>query len=153
VLSSRVRQSSLGPLDRALGLVFGVARGVVIVCLGYLVMSHFLAPESRPNWIVQARSLKLLALGASQLQQLIPHSTIERGAAAATGAAQELDAAAKAGGAVVHAGEAMRSAADAMRDLEQPKPKPKPPAADGSGYRTEQQQEMNRAIQAIQGAE
>ncbi len=74
VISSKVRGSGLGALDRALGLLFGVARGVVLVSLGYLVMTHLLKPEDMPGWIVDARSRPLLAQGAAQLQQLIPHN-------------------------------------------------------------------------------
>jgi membrane protein required for colicin V production len=74
VISSKVRGSGLGALDRALGLLFGVARGVVLVSLGYLVMTHLLKAEDMPPWVVDAHSRPLLAKGAEQIQQMIPHN-------------------------------------------------------------------------------
>src|SRR5262245_53770972 len=40
-ISTKVKGSLLGGLDRSLGLVFGFLRGVLIVCLVYLVMEFF----------------------------------------------------------------------------------------------------------------
>ncbi|HVJ55747.1 MAG TPA: CvpA family protein [Aliidongia sp.] len=74
IISSRVRSSGLGALDRALGLLFGVVRGVLLVSLGYLVMTHLLKSEDLPPWVVEAHSRPLLAKGAEQLQQMIPHN-------------------------------------------------------------------------------
>jgi membrane protein required for colicin V production len=74
VISSRVRGSGLGALDRALGLLFGVVRGVILVSLGYLVMTHLLKAEDMPPWVIDAHSRPLLAKGAEQIQQMIPHN-------------------------------------------------------------------------------
>jgi membrane protein required for colicin V production len=91
VLSNQVRQSSLGAVDRALGMMFGVARGALVVCAAYLVMTLFLKPEDRPNWVVQAHTRGLLDAGAQQLRELIPRSTLERGTQAASDAAQKVN--------------------------------------------------------------
>lgn len=91
VLSSRVRQSSLGAVDRALGMIFGVARGVLVVCAAYLVMTRFLVPEDRPNWVIQAHTQPLLEAGAQRLNALIPHDVLERGTQAASEAAQKVN--------------------------------------------------------------
>jgi membrane protein required for colicin V production len=91
VLSNQVRQSSLGAVDRALGMIFGVARGAIVVCAAYMVMTQFLKPEDRPNWVVQAHTRNLLEAGAQQLRDLIPHNTLERGTQAATEAAHKVN--------------------------------------------------------------
>jgi membrane protein required for colicin V production len=91
VLSNQVRQSSLGAIDRALGMVFGVARGALVVCAAYMVMAQFLKPEDRPNWVVQAHTRGLLEEGAQELRDLIPHNTLERGTQAATEAAHKVN--------------------------------------------------------------
>jgi membrane protein required for colicin V production len=91
VLSNQVRQSSLGAVDRALGMVFGVARGAVVVCAAYLIMTLFLKPEDRPSWVLQAHTRGLLDAGAQQLHDLIPHDTLERGTQAATEAAHKVN--------------------------------------------------------------
>ena len=52
IIAAQVRKTALGALDRALGLLFGVARGVLLVCLAYLVLIHMVKPEdtSRPGF-------------------------------------------------------------------------------------------------------
>ncbi|HTH96533.1 MAG TPA: CvpA family protein [Stellaceae bacterium] len=78
IASSRVRNSGMGAADRALGLLFGVARGFIIVCLAYLAMNYFIPPTSRPAWIAEARSLPLLAKGANEMVALVPNSLIAK---------------------------------------------------------------------------
>jgi membrane protein required for colicin V production len=72
-LSSRVKDSALGALDRSLGLVFGVLRGAVIVALAWLVMVWALPEESdRPDWIQEAKSRRLVEASADALAQVLP---------------------------------------------------------------------------------
>jgi len=40
VFSSVVLQSSLGAMDRALGFLFGVARGILLIVIGYMVYGY-----------------------------------------------------------------------------------------------------------------
>src|SRR3546814_14147884 len=40
ILSNRIQQSSLGALDRSLGLLFGFVRGAVIVALAWLALGY-----------------------------------------------------------------------------------------------------------------
>jgi membrane protein required for colicin V production len=91
VLSNQVRQSSLGAVDRALGMLFGVARGALVVCAAYLGMTQFLKPEDRPNWVVEAHTRGLLDAGAQELRAFIPHSTLERGTQAASDVANKVN--------------------------------------------------------------
>src|SRR4029077_13634548 len=46
--------STLSPINRTLGLVFGLARGVVLVSLAYLVLDISLPQNDRPPWIKEA---------------------------------------------------------------------------------------------------
>jgi membrane protein required for colicin V production len=72
LLSRRVRDSSLGPLDRTLGVVFGLARGAVIVCILWLAYSAFVPQQDRPDWIQDARARPLAEAGATMLNGLLP---------------------------------------------------------------------------------
>src|SRR5258708_1142624 len=47
--SETVRQSAVGPLDRSLGAVFGVARGLFIVGGLYLVVTLFVPTHAQPK--------------------------------------------------------------------------------------------------------
>ncbi|MFQ6017119.1 MAG: CvpA family protein, partial [Kiloniellaceae bacterium] len=72
ILSRRVRHSSLGALDRSLGLVFGFLRGAVLVCVAWLALIWMLPREDHPDWITEARSLPLVQRGGTILVDLIP---------------------------------------------------------------------------------
>jgi membrane protein required for colicin V production len=72
LISAGVKGSIFGGLDRSLGLVFGLVRGVLIVCLVYLTMSFFYAPKDIPQNIKQARFMPWIAQGAFELKRLIP---------------------------------------------------------------------------------
>ncbi len=67
-----VRESALSGLDRSLGLVFGVIRGGVIVCLAYIGLSLFLLPTEWPAPVVNARFLPFAHSGAVMLVSLLP---------------------------------------------------------------------------------
>lgn len=71
-LSTGVKGSLLGGLDRSLGLVFGFIRGVVIVCLMYMVFNLFHSSTPLPSSFQQARLMPWVAQGAVYLKQLIP---------------------------------------------------------------------------------
>ena len=58
--SQSVRNSAIGPLDRLLGIVFGAARGLVIVGLAYLAFSHFVPARRQPEWLATSRTLPLM---------------------------------------------------------------------------------------------
>jgi membrane protein required for colicin V production len=94
-LSKNVRDSALGAVDRSLGLLFGLVRGAVLVCLAYLVMAWAIPQEDRPVWIAQSRTLPLVQQGADLLLRILPESALKQGedavGAAATGIGQAID--------------------------------------------------------------
>src|SRR3546814_10017309 len=81
--SNRIQQSSLGALDRALGLLFGFARGAVIVVLAWLALGYMVAEDQRPAWIQEAKSRPLVERGAGLLLTLVPGEMLQRGDQAA----------------------------------------------------------------------
>ncbi|MGF1593403.1 MAG: CvpA family protein [Kiloniellaceae bacterium] len=83
ILSNRIQHSSLGPLDRSLGLLFGFARGAVIVVLAWLALGYMVVEEDRPSWIQEARTRPLVQQGASLLLTLVPAGMLESGDQAA----------------------------------------------------------------------
>ena len=83
LLSNRVQQSSLGALDRSLGLLFGFARGAVIVVLAWMLLSFLMPEEERFDWVMEARSRPLVERGADLLLALVPEDLLEKGDEAA----------------------------------------------------------------------
>ena len=75
MLAGRVQGSVLGHLDRALGFVFGLVRGMALVSLVYLVGTLFWDEENLPDQIHEARSLPLVKFGADLLASLAPEDT------------------------------------------------------------------------------
>jgi membrane protein required for colicin V production len=91
-LSANVRSSALGALDRSLGLIFGIVRGAVVVCVAYILMSWAMPnPASRPDVIREARTEPLAAEGATFLKSLLPADVVDKGSAAIDTSMQKLE--------------------------------------------------------------
>ncbi len=67
-----IRESALSGLDRSLGVVFGVIRGMVIICLAYVALSLFLVPGEWPAPVLNSRFLPYEHAGAVMLVSLLP---------------------------------------------------------------------------------
>lgn len=82
-ISSRIHASSLGPLDKSLGLVFGLVRGIVLVALAHMAMTDWFLPEKarRPEVINQARTEPYVAMAATAIKNLIPQDLKDRASA------------------------------------------------------------------------
>ncbi len=84
MLSGRVQRSSLGALDRSLGLVFGLLRGVVIVAAAWLVMTWAIPdPDERPQWVQEAKSKRLVEISGEVLASALPEHLQQDGRNAA----------------------------------------------------------------------
>jgi membrane protein required for colicin V production len=71
-LSAMIKQSDIGPVDRVLGLVFGIARGLVIVGLAYIAFSTLVPLKDHPASLTQARSFPLIRNTSEILRELAP---------------------------------------------------------------------------------
>lgn len=74
-LSESVQRSSVGPLDRTLGGVFGVARGLVIVGGLYILFTLFVPVRDHPASLRDAKLLPLIQRSAKFLISLAPVDT------------------------------------------------------------------------------
>ena len=72
LISNGVRGTALGPIDRLLGLFYGLARGAVIACLLYVGITRLISEPDRPAWFTNAQSLPTLERGAAWLDTVIP---------------------------------------------------------------------------------
>ncbi len=138
-ISRRVKDSALSAVDRTLGLIFGLVRGVVLVCLTYIALSWVWPadkPQPQPAWIAGARTLPLLANGAERLRQLLPAQYREKAQATASETRR--------------AAEQLKEAAGAMGALSRPRP-PASSARDRTPvYTPDDQRSLNRLIQQQQ---
>lgn len=60
-VSNLVQESELSGLDRALGALFGLFRGIILVVLLYMPISLFVSDDGqRPKWLESSKSVPLL---------------------------------------------------------------------------------------------
>lgn len=78
-ISGRVRESSIGAIDRTLGFFFGLLRGALIVSALYLLLSYFLPREEHPEWVSNAATLPLVEEGAKLVFTIFPHLNVPEG--------------------------------------------------------------------------
>lgn len=71
-ISKGVKESALGALDRALGFLFGLLRGAIIVGLVWIGYEWFVPPKEQPEWIFEARTIPMVVRGAEMLKSLVP---------------------------------------------------------------------------------
>ena len=71
-ISSELRNSGIGILDRTLGVAFGGMRGVFIVCLAYFVVVLVLPEKNHPDWIRDAKVRPLLQTGIRVMVTIVP---------------------------------------------------------------------------------
>lgn len=130
-----VEGSALSPIDRTLGLIFGLVRGVVLVSLAYLAVDISVPQSDRPPWIKEAKSERFLAKGAEILRQAMPESLQVKSAGAADDARRALDRS--------------QDAQRAMRALTTPAApaEAQPAQASAPTYKPGERRDMDRLIQ------
>ena len=73
-IASRVRDSSIGPLDRSLGFLFGLARGAIIVIVAYLLLAQLVPADKQPDVVSQAKLTKWVHRGAEISVRMVPQT-------------------------------------------------------------------------------
>jgi membrane protein required for colicin V production len=71
-VAKAVQDSAAGALDRSLGFVFGLVRGLLIVIVLYMATSWAIGERDQPNWFRNARSVPIVATGAKLVLALVP---------------------------------------------------------------------------------
>jgi membrane protein required for colicin V production len=71
-ISDMVLDSRIGALDRTLGFLFGLARGLLIVVVAFLFFTWLVPDKQRPDWVTGAKSLTVLNSTGVWLQSLLP---------------------------------------------------------------------------------
>ena len=72
-LADMIIDSRVGPLDRALGFLFGGARGILLVVVAMLFF-NWLVADNQPEWIANAKTKPLLDNLGAMLVQSMPEN-------------------------------------------------------------------------------
>jgi membrane protein required for colicin V production len=71
-LSDFILDSRVGALDRTLGFLFGVARGLLLIVVAVAFWNWLVGPEQSPSWIKEAKSKPFLDTLVARLQTALP---------------------------------------------------------------------------------
>jgi membrane protein required for colicin V production len=90
-LSDRVLDSRVGALDRTLGFIFGLLRGLLLVVIAYELLIAIMPKETLPKWVTEARSLTVIESTGRAIISLLPDNpaSMFRGERAGGGAFHE----------------------------------------------------------------
>ena len=71
-ISDKILDSRIGALDRTLGFLFGLARGLVIVVVAFIFFDWLVPAKSQPTWVSAAKSRLVLQGTGQWLMSLLP---------------------------------------------------------------------------------
>ncbi len=148
-ISKAVNSIGLGPVDRTLGVAFGLARGLVLLGILYIPVDMMVEPETKAEWFKDSRTHGYVELTARELKAFLPEDKdgelkkkMKDGQSAISETRQRLediDLLKKAG-----------EAAGGAENDEEPARVPLPdgaPAPEGGGYQPGERQEMKHLIE------
>jgi membrane protein required for colicin V production len=72
--SDMVLDSRVGALDRTLGFLFGLARGLLIVVVAYTFFDWLVPDRGKPGWILHAKSKVVLSSTGDWLKEQLPEN-------------------------------------------------------------------------------
>jgi membrane protein required for colicin V production len=71
-VSDMILDSRVGALDRTLGFLFGLARGLIIVVVAFLFFAWLVPEKSWPEWVRNAKSRVVLHSTGQALMSMLP---------------------------------------------------------------------------------
>jgi membrane protein required for colicin V production len=71
-ISDMILDSRVGALDRTLGFLFGLARGLVIVVVAFLFFVWLVPERSQPEWVKNAKSKVVLENTGRAIMSMLP---------------------------------------------------------------------------------
>jgi membrane protein required for colicin V production len=71
-ISDKILDSRIGALDRTLGFLFGLARGLLIVVVAFVFFDWLVPAKSQPTWVTNAKSLVVLRKVGNDIMAMSP---------------------------------------------------------------------------------
>lgn len=145
VLSGAAKAAGLGPVDRTLGVVFGLARGILLLALLYMPVQLFVDDAKRDEWFADSKTRIYVESTSNWLSALIPDTMKE-------------DTKDKAEKAAEDAAQATRERLEQI-DILKPdsaapkKETPAPSDQTGTGYDRQDRQNLNQLLETQDGVD
>ncbi len=73
IIGKTIKESHIGALDRGLGVLFGIARGMLVISFAYLLTTPFFSADEYPDMFMEAKSRPLIEYGASVINSVNPY--------------------------------------------------------------------------------
>jgi membrane protein required for colicin V production len=143
LLTKSVHIAGLGPIDRTLGVFFGLARGVLIVAILYLPF-HLVDNKSiERDWFAPAQSHAYMQAVAEWMVNLVPANRDSGGMSGTPG---------KAAGEAIDATREKLEKLEVLKGADKPAPaKEKGQKGEQTGYDAETREQMNELIEKESG--
>lgn len=77
IIANIVRETALKVVDSSLGIVVGIMRGVILLCIAYLVSLFFCPLDKYPQSLVTCKSFTWIQEGAFLLSGLLPQAVTQ----------------------------------------------------------------------------
>jgi membrane protein required for colicin V production len=71
-ISDMVLDSRVGALDRTLGFLFGLGRGLIIIVIAYMFFDWLVPDRSKPDWVLHAKSKVVLTGAGDWIKAQLP---------------------------------------------------------------------------------
>ncbi len=76
-LAKLVQGTTLGPIDRTIGFIFGLLRGVIVVALLYLVVVWVWPADKHSDWLKNAKTTPYIIATSDWIKTLVPAGTMD----------------------------------------------------------------------------
>ncbi len=78
VLAEAARSIGLGPVDRTFGVIFGIARGILLLGILYLPFHVVIGQEQKASWFKESKTFFYVEQTSVALAGLLPEATMEK---------------------------------------------------------------------------
>lgn len=78
ILAETARAIGLGAIDRTLGVIFGIARGILLVAIPFILVQVSSSEEQRKEWFKDSKTYFYIDATATALVNLVPDETMDK---------------------------------------------------------------------------
>jgi membrane protein required for colicin V production len=78
ILAETARAIGLGPVDRTLGVIFGIARGVLLISIPFMLVQVSASEEQKKEWFKDSKTFFYIDQISLALIDLVPDETMDK---------------------------------------------------------------------------